>query len=434
MVGREPRRLKVAMVGKKILLRGGSLFAVMYILILVGFHSHISTLWDFQQPFPQEKNRQQLLLDPTNPKVAVHRALDEFITEGGVLYRPGLHYNCTNENGKTITLPRLPTFLIIGAQKGGTSALNALLSKHRRIIKPAYFEPHFFDQHPAVASAKKRAKIHAEAGKEKLKLPDNMMLTSGIKTYETPPLICSVREAYASSCFYKHKVARFPAMLTYEKTPAYILVEGGPLTIKTVAPWAKIIVSLRHPVDRAFSNFKMQTSRSRHPGILNKTFEDVLAKDLVMLRHHNFHVPDDEPFPKMDPMELDDKQLNNPRWKYASYLYRSMYADQLRPWLEQYRLGENLMVVNYERLNKYPEIVLQEILEFLQIPDHSYRYKEMVKSYSPNFFRTNQQASQNLTLRAETRDYLTKLFEPYNQDLVDLLGKEWKDIWKETRY
>jgi hypothetical protein len=188
--------------------------------------------------------------DPTDPKNAVHRSLDEFITVGGVIYRPGVHYNCTKQDGTVITLPRLPTFLVVGVQKGGTSALNALLSKHRRIMKPVYFEPHFFDQHPAIIDKATLQQIHSLAGKETLGVSNDTTVSSDVQSYQTPPLICDLREIYADSCFLKKKVLHYPAMLTYEKTPAYILTDGAPETIKTIAPWTKIIISLRNPVDR----------------------------------------------------------------------------------------------------------------------------------------------------------------------------------------
>jgi len=416
----------------------------LYFLVAIGFHFRIR-----QIPQPHQlqdpthgvalPNAAQSFLDPTDPKQAVHRNLDQFITVGGVIYRPGVHYNCTKQNGNSITIPRLPTFIIVGVQKGGTSALNALLSKHRRIMKPAYFEPHFFDQHPAIIKQKTVQKVHALEGKEKLRLDDAAaVVKGGVHTYQTPPLVCDLRETYASSCFYKGQVMHYPAMLTYEKTPAYILTEGAPTTIKTIAPWTKIIVSLRNPVDRAFSNFKMMLSRAKNPS--NKTFEDVLSKDLAALRHHGFSVPDNEPFPKV---ELDEKQLKNRRWKFQNYIYRSIYVDQLRPWLEKYKVGENLLIVRYERLNSHPDVVLRDILEFLQIPDHAFRYKEMVKSYSPTFWKTSAgsnatsaagaSAARKLTFRSETRAYLKRLFEPYNQQLAELLGEsEWKDIWNGT--
>ncbi len=41
----------------------------------------------------------------------------------------------------------MPHFIVIGAQKSGTSSMFAYLRQHPRIIRPVYKEPYFFDRH-----------------------------------------------------------------------------------------------------------------------------------------------------------------------------------------------------------------------------------------------------------------------------------------------
>ena len=277
---------------------------------------------------------------------------------------------------------------------------------------------------------------------------------------------------------------------------------------------------------RAFSNYKMNVEL--HPErMMNKTFEEVLAKDLAILRRKKFAVPDHDPFPKYDlesdlertamvreqkawarrmhkinddkntsKQTLTSRALSSDRkptgsidahWKFQNYIYRSLYVDQLRPWLERgYELGKNLLVFRYERLNANPKEVLTEILDFLQIPDHAFQAEQLAKSYSPNYWlrlnkgkkRKNgrrqrlqmaldqienpnskttfkQEEPQKeeeeeeekempvlpppplVVLRNETRAFLKRLFEPYNQQLAELLGNdEWKRVWDEesSRY
>ncbi|KAL7560870.1 hypothetical protein ACA910_008157 [Epithemia clementina (nom. ined.)] len=468
--------------------------------------------------------------DPTDP-----RLLDQFFTVGGVVFRPGSHYHCHKRSGGLITLPRLPSFLIVGVQKGGTSALNALLSRHRRIMRSSFFEPHFFDQHPAIANRQIKQAIRELRGVEHVQ-PNMTAAALAIRAvgrstttslsgdaaaaaaaaintipyYHTPPLICDLREIYATSCFDLKRVLTHPGVLTYEKTPSYIFTDGSADVIQTMAPWAKIIVSLRHPIDRAFSQYKMHVELHAKR-MINTTFEDVLARDLAVLRRKKFAVPDNEPFPQYDlatglgannrtvssgwrrrlstEAEVESEASNRTKvrrkrvqpgaidghWKFQNYIYRSMYVDQLRPWLERYKLGENLLLIRYERLNADPQTVLQEILEFLQIPDHTFQAEALAQSYSPNYWlqkqkkkkraerrrerkRLSQLANNNnntsngivnattaeedddevsipkelLILRNETREYLHRLFEPYNEQLAELLGdEEWKHVWKQ---
>ena len=214
-----------------------------------------------------------------------------------------------------------------------------------------------------------------------------------------------------------------------------------------------------------------------HPNRVHRTFEETLALDLAVLRRRNFTVPNDEPFPRIEldrtiqlyanttnndtARQLQEAQLELRRrfqsrhWQKQNYIYRSLYVDQLKPWLERYQLGHNLFLLRYERLNADPETVLREILEFLQIPDHDFQAEALAKSYSPNYqflqvqekknkksntnaelmphdLGSNNNSSSNhvLVLRNETRDFLRRLFQPYNDQLAELLEDDvWKTVW-----
>jgi hypothetical protein len=106
---------------------------------------------------------------------------------------------------------RLPNFLILGAQKSGTSSLHAALSHH----------PQVFMSHP----------------KEIIFFNDDDNYQRGLKWY--------------SSFFNKwgeEKVAG-------ESTPSYLWDERVPSRIKQVLPKAKFIVLLRNPIERAYSAY-----------------------------------------------------------------------------------------------------------------------------------------------------------------------------------
>ena len=65
----------------------------------------------------------------------------------------------------------------------------------------------------------------------------------------------------------------------FEKTPVYIAEPLVPKRIKTVVPDAKIIISLRDPVERAYSQYKMMNR--------TETFEECIEKDLKLLQAAN---------------------------------------------------------------------------------------------------------------------------------------------------
>ena len=110
----------------------------------------------------------------------------------------------------------VPSFLIIGAQKAGTSALFKMLAQHPQVIAPNVKEQHFFD-------------IEATYRK-------------GIRHYRQRfPLV----------------PLRGPRPVTFEATPAYLYVDRCAKRIRTHLPDAPLVVVLRDPVKRAFSAWNM---------------------------------------------------------------------------------------------------------------------------------------------------------------------------------
>lgn len=112
--------------------------------------------------------------------------------------------------------PRLlPSFVIIGAQKAGTSALFKMLAQHPQVLAPAVKELHFFDNDANYAKG------------------------------------------------FAHYRAQFPpaprggGKVTFEATPAYLFVERAAERLHTHLPKTRLVAVLRDPVKRAFSAWNM---------------------------------------------------------------------------------------------------------------------------------------------------------------------------------
>lgn len=119
-------------------------------------------------------------------------------------------------------LRRGPDFLIIGAQKGGTTSLHAYLQEHPQ-IRPSTGpkELHFF----------------------------NLYYNKGLAWYLS------------------HFPWRFQARaeLTFEATPDYICHKVVPLRIREHLGRPKLILTLREPAERAYSAWKMWHNFVDHP-------------------------------------------------------------------------------------------------------------------------------------------------------------------------
>jgi hypothetical protein len=125
----------------------------------------------------------------------------------------------------------LPSFLGIGVPRAGTTWLHTLLSGHPEVYLPSRRkEVRYFDSYH----------------------------DRGPGWYEG--FFCPPEEA-----------ARYHAI--GEISPQYLYCEECPERIRTLLPGAKLIVMLRHPVDRAYSQFGFVIQRRNYRG----SFEEFLA-------------------------------------------------------------------------------------------------------------------------------------------------------------
>jgi hypothetical protein len=297
-------------------------------------------------------------------------------------------HSCNNQKGKA------PTFIIAGVQKAGTTALHAVLQTHPQIAKPYRSEMHFFDRHDLVRQ--------------------------NLGQLHNASVICQLRQAYWNTLHLEDD-PKEDGLITFEKTPAYMVHDFVPGVISSVVPWTKIIIILRNPIDRLISQFRMRLERlpgSNTTTQDNNSLEEILAKEIKILIHNGFEVPTPVPFQQQYTKKLKPKELRH--WKERSMLYRGCYADQLQPWLEHYQLRENLLLLPYEQL------ALGDILDFVGAKPFNFSESVVSTRYSPVAVLMRKQ---DIHLRNSTRQYLERFYKECNDKLVDLVGEEWRDIW-----
>jgi hypothetical protein len=129
----------------------------------------------------------------------------------------------------------LPDFVIIGAQKGGTSFLYHLLTRHPLVEPAARKELHFFDQ------------------------PE--LFDNGAGWYRR--------------CFPRLGSKDGQRSITGEATPYYLFDPPVAKRMAEIVPKARLIALLRNPVDRAYSHYQMQVKRGTEP----RTFEEAMEQE-----------------------------------------------------------------------------------------------------------------------------------------------------------
>lgn len=125
-----------------------------------------------------------------------------------------------------------PDFLVIGAQKCGTSSLYDYIVEHPSIKKAKRKEIHYFDKY----------------------------LTKGIHWYK--------------SQFPKKK--KNSTFLIGEATPKYLYDPAVPQMVHDLFPDVKLIIILRNPTDRAFSHYK----KKLRCNAISSSFEEAIHNDL----------------------------------------------------------------------------------------------------------------------------------------------------------
>jgi hypothetical protein len=140
---------------------------------------------------------------------------------------------------------RLPNFFIVGAPKTGTTSLYHYLRQHPQIYMSPIKEPHFFSEEVREENLNNRLRSHYTRNTrgltEFLARPDDRFLYRGI---------VSRWEDY---------VRLFDgagnAIAVGEASVGYLRSETAPTRIAQMIPQARIVILLRNPIERAFSQY-----------------------------------------------------------------------------------------------------------------------------------------------------------------------------------
>jgi hypothetical protein len=204
----------------------------------------------------------------------------------------------------------LPNFLLIGAAKAGTSSIHNYLKQHPDIFLSMNKEPRFFA---------------FDARETKQDRPWDRLWADRLVV---------TKDGYESLF---DDVAGERAI--GESSTIYLASQHAASRIKHHVPNAKLIASLRNPIDRAYSHYQMCRDLGLEP---LGTFEEAIGAE----------------------ESRSSPGLIQP-W---NYLRRGLYFQQLRGYLERFD-REQIKVVLFEDLNRDPNAVLQSFCAFLGVDD-----------------------------------------------------------------
>lgn len=182
-------------------------------------------------------------------------------------------YSCS-VSGHSYTLPQVPQFIIVGAQKSGTTALYEFLKEHPQIQGSSVPETHFFDWH--YPKGQKERNLFLRKHHQMSADDHNITLTSD-------EWQCALRKTYSDNFLPSDKMGNTATTnsvphddtVFVEKTPSYLFLAETPERILETCFWKpKVIVLLRNPIDRAVSHYRMNIF------VKGRTFESLLDEEM----------------------------------------------------------------------------------------------------------------------------------------------------------
>jgi hypothetical protein len=259
-----------------------------------------------------------------------------------------------------------PDFMLIGAAKAGTTSLFQYLAKH-----------------PDIIPSKKKELLYFSVRQKK-----------GLKWY-----LCNFP-------LKKEKNGR----LTFEGSPSYLYYKKGLKRIKHLFPDIKLIILLRDPINRAYSQWNY--NREGSPFSLNHP----LAKDE---RSFNKAIQD---------------ELNNPDSLHTlhKYIYRSHYSKHLKEVYKRFS-DSQILVLDFDDLKKEPRRTLTEVTDFLQLEPVYHNYQRSGEKKEGLLQKKDTDESKKLKsynvheykkeIDPNTKAFLRNYFKPFDKEIVEMTGK-----------
>ena len=302
-----------------------------------------------------------------------------------------------------------PSFMILGAQKAGTTSLYEYMVQHPWVIRARRRETHCLDWRWNDALKKKESQLE-----------------------------------YCRKFFFAEELKNYPSCMTGDSTPSYLLDSRRVIPrVKQLFDWnMRFFVMLRDPVKRAESHYAMVTSRDGTEAQLktrgkewrDKTLEQVVRMELKKMDECGLipyfdiesGIVNIAGFESFCGSAEENKAWDQYLQKHVplntgSYglLTRGMYALQLRPWLRAFD-RDQFLVIQLERMNhEGVQRTMEQVWAHLDLPNFPVE-DESVKnsrSYEP--------------MDEDLKAYLQRFFQPHNQLLSKVLNsEEWAGVWE----
>jgi hypothetical protein len=260
----------------------------------------------------------------------------------------------------------LPDFLVIGVKRGGTTSVWNWLVRH----------PHVAPMFPAAQQIKSPHFFDINYG-------------NGLDWYRSHfPTTAALARAARRTGF---------RPLTGEASPYYVFHPLAAARVQATTPTTKLIVTLRNPIDRAYSNYWERRGSGAED---LPTFEAAIDAEEARLAGETERI-------------LREPDYYSLHHDCHSYLARGRYTEHLSAWTAHFG-RDQLLVLPFDDLKRQPGAAYRRVQEFLGLP--------LVEPPAlPHHNRLPVPP-----MRPETRERLVEYYRPWNAHLREQFGLEAK--------
>ena len=256
-----------------------------------------------------------------------------------------------------------PNFIIVGFPKCGSTALHYYLDSHPEIYMPKQKELHYFSQNSIASMNKGPGDLAAKV--------------SQIKT---------------KASYYNNFNNVNKQLAIGETSPSYINYPENFSKIKKELNDPKIIILIRDPIKRAYSNYLHLLREGRE----NESFQQGLL--------------------------LENKRLGNKYSDFWGYKFNSIYFSKIS---KAEKCFSKVLVLTQEDLNKHTQITLQKVYKFLGV-DEFYKSKKLKNRYNVGGIYKKNLITQFFFRQSKFKQLIKKLvpISPWIKDIKNNILKK----------
>ena len=227
---------------------------------------------------------------------------------------------------------KLPDFLIIGAQKAGTTSLHYYFDQHPDICMSDVKEPMFFS-----SITLPKTTYEEQTVKQTLKSPFSFFyLNEYSDLFKKADRSKEIRRSFLSFLAPRARANSSPRLLGEASTAYLANPVPSSIWIKKIIPDVKIIAILRNPIQRAVSAHKMYAKN----GVDSRSLEEAMEFGL----------------------SGQEGSIAQGQW----YLTLGLYSKQLNPFLKMFR-KDQIFIGDYDEYDRDSLGFLQKVFTFLRV-------------------------------------------------------------------